>query len=743
MTQFKQFFPDGFDASKYAIRPQSDEPPSVAAWQHLTELGYKPPFLQQGKLMRFPDAYDLAKGDKRGQGGWCIYNEHGKLGVLTFGSWHEGEKNTWSNISQDYMDTDQRKAFMDAIDAARRIRDDEDRREKENAQARFLDTWEKLSDANDSHPYLVKKSVKPHGIKQQGDKLIIPMCNHDKILGLQEIDKDGAKKFVRHSTKGFFIIGEIKDRLFVAEGYSTGASIHEATGEAVAIAFDAGNLFPVCSALKELYRDKDIIICADDDKHGAVNTGLDKAKIAGDSLGLRVIAPKTEGTDFNDMAAEVGLEAVADYINSALEIKQPRKTKADKKEDAQRPHGAMGLIYDYYMATSGYEQRGFAVQTAIAIASVVCARNYRTDNDNYSSVFLLNVGKTATGKEHCKTLINKVLRSANMDGLVIGDGFTSAGGVMTELLRKPRCASVIDEFGMYLEASSAKGNSNQKEANSALMQALGRVHDVFLAKNYSAMTVKEKEINDRRVYNPALTLVGITTPSTFFDSISSKDIHSGFLNRFIVSISDVQIGLRKKVAPFDVPSEITNWLYEIQKRAQKKTPIEVSAEPSNAIEIAISKPAWDIHLSFEQEMVDLMIKYEPIKMEGIFGRAAEMAHRLALIAALSRDAQTEIVADVDMKWACDYVRARYMQLFDAARDNLSENQFERDCQEIVEFIESNGMQASKNELHKKFRKHSTRVMEEMLKTMVSAEMIEREVRVNVKGRPSELYIRKE
>ena len=30
--------------------------------------------------------------------------------------------------------------------------------------------------------------------------------------------------------------------LFIVEGYATGATVHEATGHAVAVAFDAGNL---------------------------------------------------------------------------------------------------------------------------------------------------------------------------------------------------------------------------------------------------------------------------------------------------------------------------------------------------------------------------------------------------------------------------------------------------------------------------------------------------------------------
>lgn len=739
------FFPSGFDATKYIETKLTSETPYLEAHKVLCSMGFKPPILQEGKLLRFPDAHDLAKGDKRGQGGWAIFNSfdiNDKLfGVMTYGSWHEGEKHTWTSISQDYMDSKQNKAFMDAIDAARRIRDEEERRMKEHAQGEFLKLWDGLTWASDEHPYLAKKKVKAHNIKLWGDKLLIPMTNGDKLTGLQTITPDGSKKFEKHSTKGYFILGDVVDTLYIAEGYSTGASIYEAMGQAVAIAFDAGNIFPVASALKSAYPAANIIIAADDDKHGSVNTGLTKAKQAADAIGARLIVPLTDGTDFNDMANE-GRD-IAAHIAEALAIKQPKKRAADILEDSQRPHGALGLIYDYYNATSGYDQKGFAIQTALAIGSVAAGRNYKTDNENFASIYLLNVGKTATGKEHCKTLINRVLRAVNMDNHVIGDGFTSSGGVMTELLRKPRCVSVIDEFGMYLEAANAKGSSNQKEANSYLMQAIGRVHDVLLAKNYSAMTVKEKDMNERKVCNPALTLVGITTPSTFFETINSKDIHSGFLNRFIVSVSNVQIGMRKKVEQFEVPEAIKDWLLTVQKRGLKNTPIEVSADFANPILITISSPAWEIHNKFEADMVEKMIRYEPAGLDGLFGRAAEMAHRVALICALSRDPNTHIVADIDMKWACEYIADRYKQLFDAVQKNISENDFERDCQDILNYIDSlDGMKASKAMLFKRFKKHSSFQFAEILKTMVEAEMLVKEMSAGT-GRPCEWYLRRE
>ena len=66
----------------------------------------------------------------------------------------------------------------------------------------------------------------------------------------------------------------------MCEGFATGASIHECTGHAVAVAFNAGNLEAVAIALRSKYPDLKIIIAADDDHQTSGNPGLTKANAA-------------------------------------------------------------------------------------------------------------------------------------------------------------------------------------------------------------------------------------------------------------------------------------------------------------------------------------------------------------------------------------------------------------------------------------------------------------------------------
>lgn len=134
-----------------------------------------------------------------------------------------------------------------------------------------------------SHPYLVRKGVKPYGIKQHGEDILIPIYNlKQQIQTLQIINPDGKKKLFPGGKKqgGFHIVGDWTSnlKLYVAEGWATAATVHEITGEPCACAVDCGNLEPAIAALKEwLSPSWEFCIAADNDWETTGNPGLTKA----------------------------------------------------------------------------------------------------------------------------------------------------------------------------------------------------------------------------------------------------------------------------------------------------------------------------------------------------------------------------------------------------------------------------------------------------------------------------------
>jgi len=122
------------------------------------------------------------------------------------------------------------------------------------------------------------------------------------------------------------------------------------------------------------------------------------------------------------------------------------------------------------------------------------------------------------------------------------------------------------------------------------------------------------------------------------------------------------------------------------------------------------------------------------------GRANEMAMRLSLILALGRDPYTNIIGDIDMLWATNYMRQCYKQLYDAVCGNIVANQFEADKNKILEFIGND--ERNKTDIGRQFRGHSSKYLDDLIRSLTDAGEIQLKINTGV-GRPSQKYIRTE
>jgi putative DNA primase/helicase len=269
----------------------------------------------------------FATGGRRGDdSGWYMLHLDGTA-AGAFGCWRTGLQSTWCAKSDHAMTDAERNAHRQRIKAMQTQREADTLATQQQASETAAAFWSQ-ADAATAHDYLSRKDVQPHGLKVFADKLLIPMRDTaGKLHSLQTITPEGDKRF--HSggrVKGcYHSIGKPAGVLIVCEGYATGASIHEATGHAVAVSFNAGNLPAVALALRAKYADLKIIVAADDDHLTDGNPGMAKATAAALAVGGLVAVPSfpagrgDKDTDFNDLRRLAGLDAVKACINDAIE----------------------------------------------------------------------------------------------------------------------------------------------------------------------------------------------------------------------------------------------------------------------------------------------------------------------------------------------------------------------------------------------------------------------------------------
>ena len=210
-------------------------------------------------------------------------------------------------------------SYQERIEAARVVREAEEARARSAAADKAQKLWAE-SVPCESHPYLAKKGVQSYGLRANGEDLIVPLYSlSGTLVSIQTITQTGAKRFLKGGRKQgcFLMLGTAIEAstLHLVEGYATGATVHEATGQPVIVAFDAGNLVSVAKGLRTLYPNLEFVFAADDDETDG-NPGFTNAKKAAEAVGGRVVLPEwgdhrpTGATDFNDLAKHHGLDAV-------------------------------------------------------------------------------------------------------------------------------------------------------------------------------------------------------------------------------------------------------------------------------------------------------------------------------------------------------------------------------------------------------------------------------------------------
>ncbi|EMH0374023.1 toprim domain-containing protein [Pseudomonas aeruginosa] len=249
-------------------------------------------------------------GDRAGSlNGWYVlFADSATAGA--FGSWKTGETHHWSGGGK--VSSDGVNQMRERIEQARRQREAEQHQRQLDAAVRAGRAWESSEPAPADHPYLARKRVVPHRLRRQGDVLLVPLYADGYLCNLQRIAADGEKRFLAGGrVKGAYSpIGSLEPggRLYICEGWATGATIHAETGAAVACAMNAGNLLEVGRQLQRDHPDALLIFAGDDDRQTPGNPGRTAAMAAALAAGALVTFPDWPDdapptlSDFNDLA---------------------------------------------------------------------------------------------------------------------------------------------------------------------------------------------------------------------------------------------------------------------------------------------------------------------------------------------------------------------------------------------------------------------------------------------------------
>ena len=429
------------------------------------------------------------------------------------------------------------------------------------------------------------------------------------------------------------------------------------------------------------------------------------------------------------------------FVQASESIHKPR--------NLFHPPGLLKDMFKFCEEIAQVPQPELSLVGALALASVTCGRIYRTNMNNFSSMYFMGIAKSGQGKENIKTFVESVLNASDHEKLVVGDGYTSSGAVHSVLKMRPTQITIMDEFGKRLEAIGASQNTNREDGIQTLMEAWGRCHGTLRPDNYSLMNVQEqyKEMMMSRVtHKPAITLVGLSVPKNFYKALNSGRIADGFLNRFVVveSKEPRRVGeLRRFKEP---PTSIVNWVNYI--RRQRGNMSDVSRDNAeidlDQIVLRFDRESEEILQDFAREIVKRQDILEKDTLEPLLRRSKEKAMRLALLCTLASNADAQTITGDITTWAVDFIRYYDLLFIEACRDKVASSAMEAKIKQVLSFIRSrNGEGISKREVdrHELFRSMKSYEVKEIIERLKNAgEIQEVEIKIGGKGRPAKRFV---
>lgn len=294
-------------------------------------------------------------GDPRGRGdGRLKLFPDGEGGIVY--NW-KGESKAFFVIDEQPLTDAEREARHQRRQAAIRQAHEEEAKRRAEAAHKAQLLWKAAQPASADHPYLVRKGVQPtptlreialeqavdllgylpksRGVPLTGRLLIAPVKVDDAISTVELIDQYGHKSAIAGGAKagGYWATQPLPSGngtgliLPISEGVSTALTAKQATGYPVLAALSASNLLLLARQMCQRYPAATLVILADLLKDH--DTPHPQAIAAAQTVGARLAIPNFGAnrpacaTDFNDLAAHCGLEAVRRAIEIDAIVQSP------------------------------------------------------------------------------------------------------------------------------------------------------------------------------------------------------------------------------------------------------------------------------------------------------------------------------------------------------------------------------------------------------------------------------------
>lgn len=351
--------------------------------------------------------------------------------------------------------------------------------------------------------------------------------------------------------------------------------------------------------------------------------------------------PELDFTQLRETTTKMLAAGIADLPNAI----QP---------ELQIPEGLVGELTYYFMQTATRPVKEIALAAALALVAGVTGRAYNTPTNAGLNLYLILLAKTGSGKEAAQSGIDKLIRAVRNAGVPMVEDFvgpaTFASGqaLLRVLDTKPCFFSILGEFGLTLqELSDPRSNGSTRMIKKVMLDLYTKsgAGETLRASVYS-----DTEKNTAIVQSPSFTILGESTPETFFEGLSESQISEGLIPRFSIIQYTGGRTARNKNAGCPPPAALVSKFVTLIASV-------LTAQNANLTHVVAIEPAAELLMDKFDYHADKVIndnRSAHVDLQ-LWNRAHLKALKLASVLAVANNPNQPIITEYCATWAIRFV----------------------------------------------------------------------------------------
>lgn len=359
-----------------------------------------------------------------------------------------------------------------------------------------------------------------------------------------------------------------------------------------------------------------------------------------------------------ELKAQRGAYKASQVREDVEELKEPKRDSRSIPELLGYPPGVAGIAARWLEAGNTVNNPQASIASVLGFSSGICGRSVYNDaaKEDGINLYLCLMAPSAAGKEWMWGGCSRLIRQADLEQEerdIFGPR-PASGQVLAELLLKaPSTIVPLGEMGKWLQRVIGRN------ANGAEIALQGELLTLY-NKSAPGATWRGQATKGnvpQMIRSPSLTIIGESTPSTLWASLSDESSANGFLSRFVL-IEAAAGEDRYKTRMDSIPADVQDSLDQMRglwtTDSPERFPVRWSSEAT----------ATD-HEHF-QAWSETKMSAEDLVRE-IISRMRQNAPRIAANLALWDAPRAPVVRPEHVEWAWLAVNLSCQRLIEAFR----------------------------------------------------------------------------